>query len=1152
MAFQPKFRKIPWYLILVFFFLILGIGITGYFYYLHQKGNIKKAKENELSAIADLKVNQIITWYRERMGDATLISKIPFIASRVQQLFEKPTDSKLRQQVFTWMRSLQKNYQYESVILLDAEGTVQLSVPYGKQDIESYEKKLAAKAMRTKRAILSDFYRSTTSARGIRLSLLAPILVPKGRDALPPKALLLRIDPRQSLYIFIQSWPAPTRTAEILLVRREGKDIVYLNELRHRKHTTLSLRLPITEKQLPAAMAARGQKGIVEGFDYRGVPVLAAIRTIPNSPWFLVAKVDQDEVYAPIRERASLMMTLAIVLIVAAGAIIGLFWRQQRIQFYRKQYQAELERLALVQHYNYLAKYANDIIIMVDSKGGIVDANDRAISCYGYTRDEFFQLNIKHLHSPETRVLLDKQLKKIEESNGLIYETVHQRKDGTTFPVEISSRVIAVEGKNFYQGIIRDITERKKADEKIQRQGAVLGAINKVFRETLTCETDEEVANTCLTVTEELTGSKFGFIGDINKSGRFDTIALSDPGWDACKIPKSSAVVMIRDMEIRGIWSRVLKDGRSLIVNNPLSHSDRVGTPAGHPSITCFLGVPLQHAGQTIGMIALANKESGYDLADLEAVEALSVALMEALSRKRAKVSLQRSERRFQAIAESTSDVIVAVDAEGKINLWNKAAKEIFGYSEKEILGKPIQILLPECFRETDEKGMVEFLKTGASSSIGKILELLFLKKDGSEFPGEVSRFGWKIGDDTFIGAIIRDITERKRAEEEKARLEIQFSQSQKMEAVGHLVGGIAHDFNNILTTIIGYASLLQMKIKKDDPLMTQVEQILTSSQRATSLTQSLLAFGRKQIINPKPVKINEIVKKVEKILSRIIGEDIKLSTILTDEDTVVMADSGQIEQILMNLATNSRDAISAGGRLTIETELVEIDEEYVRRHGYGKPGKYVLIAFTDTGVGMDEKTRAMVFEPFFTTKEVGKGSGLGLSMVYGIVKQHDGYINCYSEPYKGTIFKIYLPLIKAKAEIELTSLTASQPEGGTETILVAEDDPDVRKLTRDILERFGYKIVEAVNGKDAIKAFKKHREEIQLLLLDVVMPKKNGKEVYNAIKKIKPDMKALFISGYTANVIHKRGFLDEGLDFILKPASPNELLKKVRVVLDR
>lgn len=394
------------------------------------------------------------------------------------------------------------------------------------------------------------------------------------------------------------------------------------------------------------------------------------------------------------------------------------------------------------------------------------------------------------------------------------------------------------------------------------------------------------------------------------------------------------------------------------------------------------------------------------------------------------------------------------------------------------------------------------------------------------------------------IVGVSRDITEHK-------NLELQLLQAQKMEAVGQLAGGVAHDFNNILTAIIGYATFLQMKLKDDDPLKHFADQVIAAAHKAAHLTQSLLAFSRKQIINPKPVDLNEIIRRLEKFLIRIIGEDIELSAAFAEGDLVVLADSGPIEQILMNLATNARDAMPQGGLLTISTSRLTLDAEFVKAHGYGEPGKYALISFEDSGIGMDKKTQEKIFEPFFTTKEVGKGTGLGLSIVYGIVKQHNGYINVYSEHGRGTTFRIYLPLIQSAVE-EAKRGDDAAPTGGTETILLGEDDPGVRSLTKMILEQSGYTVIEAIDGDEAVAKFMENRERIGLLLLDIVMPKKNGKAVSDEIKQVSPEVRALFTSGYTANVVHQKGILDKGLNFITKPFSPSDLLQKVREVLDR
>lgn len=394
------------------------------------------------------------------------------------------------------------------------------------------------------------------------------------------------------------------------------------------------------------------------------------------------------------------------------------------------------------------------------------------------------------------------------------------------------------------------------------------------------------------------------------------------------------------------------------------------------------------------------------------------------------------------------------------------------------------------------------------------------------------------------------NIYQRKIAEDEQRNLHGQLMQAQKMEAVGHLAGGVAHDFNNILTAIIGYANLLRKKVLAHEQLTFFADQILSASNRAAGLTRSLLAFSRKQVIEPKPADLNTIVQGIDKIAKRLIGEDIEFRTVLLNRSLTVMADSGQMEQALLNLCTNARDAMPHGGKLTIETGAVDVDEEARRLNFLDRTGWYGIICVSDTGAGMDEKTKSQIFEPFFTTKEVGKGTGLGLSIVYGIIKQHNGTINVYSETGKGMTFKIYLPLIAAAGEAALPKAEA-RPAGGNETILLAEDENDVRVLITHVLRDAGYSVIEAVTGEEAVKQFAEHADRISLLLSDVIMPKMNGKDAYDQIKGTRPDVKVLFMSGYTADNIKSKGILADGVPLLTKPIIPDQLLRKVREVLD-
>lgn len=389
-----------------------------------------------------------------------------------------------------------------------------------------------------------------------------------------------------------------------------------------------------------------------------------------------------------------------------------------------------------------------------------------------------------------------------------------------------------------------------------------------------------------------------------------------------------------------------------------------------------------------------------------------------------------------------------------------------------------------------------------------------------------------------------QDITDRKHMEE-------QLRQAQKMEAIGQLAGGVAHDFNNILTAIYGHCSVLQMKMGKDAPFRSDIDQIYAAAERAANLTRSLLAFSRKQIMSPKKINLNEIVMNVGKLLNRIIGEDIQLKTVCSGKPLRVFADSGQIEQVLMNLAANARDAMTNGGILTIETGVQEIDESFIHAYGYGEVGKYAALSVSDTGKGMDAETSKKIFEPFFTTKEVGKGTGLGLSIVYGVIKQHNGYINVYSEPDEGTTFRIYLPQVYEEDADYEKEAPPEFPRMGSETVLVAEDDAIIRELAGSILKKFGYDVILACDGEDAVEKFKAGKEKIAIIVMDMIMPRKSGKEAYEEIRKFRPDVKILFMSGYSPDLLQDRGVSAKGDEVLIKPIHPLELVRKVRTVLD-
>ncbi len=631
--------------------------------------------------------------------------------------------------------------------------------------------------------------------------------------------------------------------------------------------------------------------------------------------------------------------------------------------------------------------------------------------------------------------------------------------------------------------------------------------------------------------------------------------------------------------------------------------------------------------------------------------------------------ALKESEDLLYCMTTAAFDAIITIDEQGCISYWNKAAEAMFGYSREEIHGRDLHaILAPGHYQDLIRAGLARFHATGEGSALNRIMEVTALNKNGHEFPVELSvapllikdrrhalgiirditrrrkieenlresEERWRLfmeynpihvffkdenirclqlsknfeqmigrpveeligktmydifppdlaksmieddmkvlrdgipvevdeelngryyttmkfpitrqGKPTLLAGFTIDITHRKEAEAEKAHLESQLRQAQKMEAIGTLAGGIAHDFNNILTVLIGFGSLLQAKMDDDDPRKAYVKQMLTSSERAAHLTRSLLTFSRKQQIDLKPREANSIVKDTVQILGQLLTEDIALKTALTAENTTIMADGVQVDHVLINLATNARDAMPQGGTLSIETQVVELDDRFIRTHGYGKLGTYVRIAVSDTGIGMDGNIQEHIFEPFFTTKGVGKGTGLGLSSVYGTIKQHSGYITVSSSPGHGTTFYLFFPLADTNEAPEPAQ--AKQVSGGHETILIVEDDPGVRELISETLREHGYKTIEAGDGEEAIRMFTAASDTIDLVITDVIMPKKNGREVYKEITGINPHIKVLFTSGYADDTIFDRGMHEASFDFIPKPVLPDDLLLKIRKVL--
>jgi PAS domain S-box-containing protein len=520
--------------------------------------------------------------------------------------------------------------------------------------------------------------------------------------------------------------------------------------------------------------------------------------------------------------------------------------------------------------------------------------------------------------------------------------------------------------------------------------------------------------------------------------------------------------------------------------------------------------------------------------------------------RKQAEAALHTEKQRFQTLLENAPFGMIMIDKEGSFKYINAKFKELFGYDFNDVPNGR------EWFRKAypDPAYRHQVISTWMNDlgifQPGEKRSRTFTVtcKDGTEKMINFIPVQLETGENLMA---CEDTTERKRAEEEKAALEEQLRQSQRMEAIGRLAGGIAHDFNNLLTVIRGYSQLSLLEIKEGDKLRGNIEEIQKATQRATDLTRQLLAFGRRQIMNMKVIDLNLLIRELDKMLRRVIGEDIELVTILAEDLGRIKADPGQIEQVIINLAVNARDAMSEGGKLTIKTQNVEIDEDYVWAHVGVTSGSYAMLSITDTGCGMTPEVKDHLFEPFFTTKEVGKGTGLGLSTVYGIVKQSRGNIWAYSEPGRGTTFKIYLPWVDEPLKERSTRVLGEESPRGHETVLTVEDEEEVRKLAVQMLKRQGYAVFEASHGEEAMRVARDHAQEgIDLLLTDVVMPGMSGRELAEKLGSLLPKMKVLYMSGYTDDAIVHHGVLEDGVNYLQKPFTLDSLARKVREVLDQ
>jgi PAS domain S-box-containing protein len=962
---------------------LLVLLVVGTWFYRVQEQAIRQKVAGDLGAIARLKADQISAWRNDQLKDASTITEDTVLLRSVSRFIDRPTAAKgtdLRNR----FRSLARQHDYADILLVDPNGNELLNLAGPGHGHTGYLAALTA-ALSANRPEWTELHRKGKEATP-HTSVVAPIFSGAGRARKPIAALVFVSDATAFLFPLIRFWPVSSKSAETLLIRREGDQVLFLNELRHRPDAALTLSFSLSRTEMPAVMAILGEKGFVRGTDYRGVEVAAFLLPITDSPWFIVAKVDSEEVFADWRFRSVLILGLLLgstVFIVAVGFVL---WRRERRVYYKALYLSEAALLADVERQSTILKAIGDAVIAADTRGCVEMLNPVAEALTGWTEAEAHGRPLKEVF----RIINQETREEIED------------------PVA-----------------------------KVLREGLVVGLGNH-------------------------------------------------------------AILISRDG-----------------MERPIADS----------------GAPIKDDKDRITGVVLVFRDRSAERAVQE--------------------KLRESEERFRLTFEQAAVGISHIAIDGRWLWVNKKLCEILGYTRNELMEKTFQeITFPDDLEHS--LSYLRQLRSGAIDSYS--LQKRYIHKDGSIIWANLSvgLVRKPSGEPYYTIAVAEDITERKRAEEEEDKLRIQLMQAQKLESVGRLAGGVAHDYNNMLSVIIGNAELAMVKISPDDPLHANIKQILNAAQRSADITRKLLAFARKQTINPKVLDLNETVEGMLKMLRQLMGEDIDFSWQPASVIGLVKIDPTQIDQILANLCVNARDAIEGVGKVTIETGHVEFDKAYCDNHQGFKPGEYVMLAVSDNGRGMDKETIALIFEPFFTTKSAAEGTGLGLATVYGIVKQNNGFINVYSEPGHGSTFKIYFPRYPGEAEEAKPESTAQILPGRGELVLLVEDETAIMEIGQQMLENIGYKVLAAGSAQEALRLAKEYASGISLLITDVVMPEMNGRALSEKVKAICPDIKTLFMSGYTANVIAHRGELDTGVNFIQKPFSLKDLAAKVREALDQ
>lgn len=1101
-------RPFPNRLILMFILAAVIVLAGGAWFYQAQEERLRQRAEGELATIAQLKVNEIARWRALQVANAQLVAESPFFLEAAARVLGRP-GSKVEESMLGWLRSLRDRHHYRDILLADARGNVHDRLGSGPARMSGEMMASLEEARRIGRAVLTPLHRGT--ADGIpHIDVVAPLFRGEGDERLAFGALVLRVDAKDFLYKILESLPVSGQTSETLLVQKDGDAVLYLNDLRYQKDTALKLRIPLSQKNVPAVMAVLGREGIVEGRDYRGVEVLSVLKAIPDSPWFLVTKTDKAEVFSQWRFRSFLIVVLIMGILVVLAAVSGMFWQRNEKAHYRLLFREEEgHRVTLMS--------IGDGVITVDAEGRVTMLNPVAEALTGWTRGEARGKPVEEIFriiNEETRNLVENPVKRVLREGtivGLANHTLLISRDGTERPIADSGAPIRI------------------AD------GAITGVV-LVFRD----QTAERAALRKLHESEAWFRTAFYSIGDgvitTDEKGRvlqMNPVAETLTGWGEAAA---------KGCPIGEVFHIINEETRAA-VENPVERVLKEGTIVGLANHTLLIASdgterPIADAGSPI--VSEDGRISG-----------VALIFRDQTHERKAEESLRRSEERFRMTFLTSPDAICINRMEdGLYEDINEGFTELTGYAREEVIGRT-SLENDIWHNPADREELIRGLK---KNGYYRHLEAQFRCKDGSVKRALMSARVILFRDIPHIISITRDLTERTEAEEKRRNLEERLQRAEKMEALGVLAGGVAHDLNNVLGVLVGYAELLLYDIGPDSPLRARTEKIMNAGERAAAIVQDLLTLARRGIHSKEVVNINAIIagqlKTLEFIRLSSLHPRVTVATVLEADLLNVMGSDAHLGKILMNLVFNAAEAMPRGGSLTITTANCYLDRP-IQGYDEVSQGDYVVLSVSDTGEGIPPEDIKRIFEPFYTKKSMGRsGTGLGLAVVWGAVKDHNGYINVQSREEEGTTFTIYLPVSREEAVSSLP-VPPSRYRGSGESILVVDDVQEQRELAATMLEALNYRVETAASGEEALAHLRE--KQVDIVVLDMIMdPGMDGLETYQGILEIRPGQKAVIVSGFAeTDRVQKARELGAG-PYVKKPYIRERIGLAIRGELDR